>query len=149
MAKTFSRQIDKKIDVSFSSIILFYRVFGCFSAMGVQKHNKKSCRKVFKQKIVSNKSGQKIQIIGQIYFSRYFSSRFWAFLGEGRSKTPQENIGGEGGSGPGPGPGPFLASDLPTTTTYLATHYPRPTGVPVPVFLAAPWPLAGPGPAPG
>jgi hypothetical protein len=40
----------KKIDASFSSILfLFYRVFGCFSARGVQKHHKKR----FTKKIVS------------------------------------------------------------------------------------------------
>jgi hypothetical protein len=33
---------------------LFYRVFGCFLAMGVQKHHKKSCRKVFTKNSTKN-----------------------------------------------------------------------------------------------
>jgi hypothetical protein len=38
MSKTPSQKIDKNFDVSFPRFFLFYRVFGCFSAMGVQKH---------------------------------------------------------------------------------------------------------------
>jgi hypothetical protein len=57
MSKTFSEKIlrkSTKISISFSSIFLFYRVFRCFLAMGVQKHYKKrsakkSCRKVFQK----------------------------------------------------------------------------------------------------
>jgi hypothetical protein len=46
------QNFDKNFDVSFSSTFFFNRVFGCFSATGVQKHYqksfaKKSCRKVF------------------------------------------------------------------------------------------------------
>jgi hypothetical protein len=54
MSKTFSEKIDKFFDISFSSIFWVYRVFGCFSAMGVRKHykkrfTKKSCRKVLQK----------------------------------------------------------------------------------------------------
>jgi hypothetical protein len=67
----------------FSRFVLFYRVFMCFSAMGVQKHYKKrfakeSCRKVFTKN--STKNPKPI-------FSRFLLSRFWAFLGDGSSKT--------------------------------------------------------------
>jgi hypothetical protein len=52
MSKTFPEKIDKNFDVSFSSAFRFYRGFGCFSAMGVQKHYKKrfARRKVFTKK---------------------------------------------------------------------------------------------------
>jgi hypothetical protein len=41
--------------LGFPRFVLIYRVFGCFAAMGVQKHHKKrfakkSCRKVFTPK---------------------------------------------------------------------------------------------------
>jgi hypothetical protein len=53
--ENFFKKIGKYFDVSFSSTFLFCRLFGCFSAMGVQKHYKKrfatkSCRKVFAKK---------------------------------------------------------------------------------------------------
>jgi hypothetical protein len=53
MSKTFPQKINKHFDVSFPST--FYRVFGWFSAMGVQKRYKKlfaekSSRKVFTKK---------------------------------------------------------------------------------------------------
>jgi hypothetical protein len=49
-----SQKTDKIFVISFSSTFLFYRVFRCFLAMGVQKHYKKrftnrSCRKVFQK----------------------------------------------------------------------------------------------------
>jgi hypothetical protein len=52
MSKSFSEQIGGKIDV--------YRVFGCFSAMGIQKYykkrcaQKKTCRKAFTKKSTKN-----------------------------------------------------------------------------------------------
>jgi hypothetical protein len=84
MSKTFSKKIDKNSDVSFSSIFLFYRVFGCFAAIGVQKHNKKRLQKNRVEKFLQ-KNPQKIQ---NRFFIDFFLSRFWAFLGEGSSKTP-------------------------------------------------------------
>jgi hypothetical protein len=62
MSKTFPQKIDKIFDVSFSSIFL-NRVFGCFSAMGVQKHYKNVL-----QKFVFTKKSSKIQ--------NRFASRF-------------------------------------------------------------------------
>jgi hypothetical protein len=84
MSKTFSKTSDKNFDVSFSSIFFpFYRVSGCFSAMGVQKYYTKRSAKNRVEK-----SSQKIDNISVIVFSSIFLSRFWAFLGEGSSKTP-------------------------------------------------------------
>jgi hypothetical protein len=67
----------------FPRLLLLYRVFWCFSAMGVQKHykkrfTKKSCRKSF-EKQIDQKS--------KTDFFSIFLSRFGAFLGEGSSKT--------------------------------------------------------------
>jgi hypothetical protein len=50
-----SKKTDKNFNISFSSTSLFYRVFRCFLAMGVQKHYnervaEKSCRKAFSKK---------------------------------------------------------------------------------------------------
>jgi hypothetical protein len=39
--KLFPKKIDKNFHVGFPSIFLFYRVFGFFEAMGVQKHYEK------------------------------------------------------------------------------------------------------------
>jgi hypothetical protein len=114
MPKTFPKQIDKKFDVRFSSFF-FNRVFGCFSAMSYKKialqKDRVGCRKVF-----SNKNRQKIQ---NRFFSIYFLSCFWAFLGEGSLKTPQKYGGkSRGKSDPGP-----------------LTH-PHPTGSPIFLFFA-------------
>jgi hypothetical protein len=59
MSKAFPKKVDKNFDASSSLTFWFYRVFGCFSAMGVQKHHKKgfterSCRKVFTKKSTKN-----------------------------------------------------------------------------------------------
>jgi hypothetical protein len=43
--ESFLQKINKNFHVSFSSTFLFYRVFGCFSATGVQKHHKNRCTK--------------------------------------------------------------------------------------------------------
>jgi hypothetical protein len=74
-----------KISMSvFPRLFLFYRVFGCFSATGVQKHykkrfGKKSCRNVFTEKKIDQKS--------KTYFSRFFSHVFWRFLLRGEKNT--------------------------------------------------------------
>jgi hypothetical protein len=57
---------------------LFYRGFGCFSAMGFQKHKKKR----FAKEIVSKSFYQKI-VIKRDFLSAFVLSRFWAFRGEG------------------------------------------------------------------
>jgi hypothetical protein len=104
----------------FPRLLLFYRGFGCFSAMGVQRFAKKIVSKSFAASKVSPRaalharcpSGPNANIINYItlhyitlhyisksvykkidkksqtdFFSIFFSL-FWAFLGEGSSKTP-------------------------------------------------------------
>jgi hypothetical protein len=44
-SKTFPRKINKISMSGFPRLLLFYRVFGCFSATGVQKHYKKHSTK--------------------------------------------------------------------------------------------------------
>jgi hypothetical protein len=112
MSKTISKKIDKHFDVSFSStFFLFYRVFGCFSAMGVQKHTQKTfCKKHRVEEFVQKNSTKKLKP----FFSRFVSSRFWAFFDEGSSKTR-------------PDPIPFSYSDPPT---HNGGHR---------FFLPAPW----------
>jgi hypothetical protein len=68
---------------------LFYRGFGCFSAMGVQKHYKKRFAKEIVSKSFYKKFAQKIQ---NRFFLDFFLLRSWAFLGEGIQKTPSKNI---------------------------------------------------------
>ena len=81
MSKTFSEKIlrkSTKISMSvFPRLFLFYRVFRCFLAMGVQKHykkrlTKKSCRKLFTKK--STKKSQ------TDFFSIFFYHVFGRFL---------------------------------------------------------------------
>jgi hypothetical protein len=60
--ESFSQNFDKIFDVSFSSPFLFYRVFGCFSAMGVQKHYKKRFAKKIASKRFYKKFDQKSKI---------------------------------------------------------------------------------------
>jgi hypothetical protein len=86
MSKNFPKKIDKNFDVRFSSAFSFYRVFGFFSAMGVQKHYKKRFAKIVSKSFYKKPQIKKSKPI----FSRFFSSRFWAFLGEGSSKSPQK-----------------------------------------------------------
>jgi hypothetical protein len=88
--KTKVGQSRSMSDVSFSSFLDFfvYRVFGCFSAMGVQTHYKKrftkrSCRKVFTKD--STKNPKPI-------FSRFFYHVFGRFSVRGVQKHDQKNI---------------------------------------------------------
>jgi hypothetical protein len=71
--------------------------FGCFLAMGVQKHYKKRCTKYKKscQKAFTKKSKIDKKIQNRFFFLRFCLLRFWAFLsfsarGEGGSKTRQK-----------------------------------------------------------
>jgi hypothetical protein len=82
MSKT--KKIDKVSMSKFSRSLLLYRVFGCFSAIGVQKHNKKVLQKNKKNRV--EKFAQK----NHFFFLDLVLSRFGAFLGEGSSKTPQK-----------------------------------------------------------
>ena len=110
MSKTFSEKIlrkSTKISMSvFPRLLLFYRVFGCFSAMGVQKHykkrfTKKSCRKVF-----TNKSTKQSQTD---FFSILFYHVFGRFSVRGVQKHDKK-ISGKNLTNPGT----FLASEEPT-----------------------------------
>jgi hypothetical protein len=80
----------------FSSTFLFYRVFG---SSNTKKNTicKEIVPKSFYKKIEINKI--------KPLFLDLFSSRFWAFLGEGSSKTPLKTSENKSD------PGPFLASD--------------------------------------
>jgi hypothetical protein len=86
--ENFSQNNRNFFDVSFSSTFLFYRVFGCFSTIGVQKHYKKR----FTKKIVSKSFYKKFDQNSQTDFFSIVLSRFWAFLGEGSSKTTTKKI---------------------------------------------------------
>ena len=123
MSKTFSRKIDKNFHVSFFSTSFCFIVFSNVSQRvefkALQKtfccFARNSCRKVF------TKNRQKIQ--NRIFFLCFVFSRFWAFFGEGSSKTPPEKYRKK------TDPGPFLASDPP--------HPPRESS-----FLLLPAPCA-------
>jgi hypothetical protein len=81
--KNFSQNFDKNFDVSFSSTFLFYRVFGCFLAMGVQNATKKFCKK-----IVSKMFYKQFDQKSKTDFLSTFLIRFLsAFLGEVSSKA--------------------------------------------------------------
>jgi hypothetical protein len=98
----------QKISTSvFPRLFLFYRVFGCFSAMGVQKHYKKR----FTKKIVSQSFYKKFDQKSKTdFFSKFILSRFWAFLDEGSSKTrPKKDRKNKSD------PSPFSYFDPPTT----------------------------------
>jgi hypothetical protein len=107
MSKTFSRKIDKNFHVSFFSTSFCFIVFSNVSQRcefkALQKtfccFARNSCRKVF------TKNRQKIQ--NRFFFLCFVFSRFWAFFGEGSSKTPPEKYRKK------TDPGPFLASDPP------------------------------------
>jgi hypothetical protein len=92
-SKFFSKKNDKHLDVSFPSIFFwFYRVLGCFAAIGIQNTTKNVSQKNRVEKFLQNKSTDNPKPI----FCR-FLSRFWAFLGEGSSKAlskkyPQKNL---------------------------------------------------------
>jgi hypothetical protein len=86
--ENFFQNFDKKFGVSFSStFFLFYRVFGCFSAMGVQKHYKKRFTKKIVSKSFYKKFDQKSKTdFFSIFFYHVFG-RFSMRLDEGSSKT--------------------------------------------------------------
>jgi hypothetical protein len=102
MSKTFPKKIEKHFEDSFSSTFLFYRVFGCFSAIGVQKHHKTLLSKKVGK---INRNQQKIQ-------SRLFLDLFYHVLGVSRGggvKNTTKNT-----TATKSGPCLFLASDPPT-----------------------------------
>jgi hypothetical protein len=76
--ENFFQNFDKQISMSgFPRLFLFYRIFGCFSAMGVQKHYKKR----FAKKIVSKSFSKNSTKNPKPTFSRIF---FITFLGVSR-----------------------------------------------------------------
>ena len=83
VSKTFPK-ISTKISMSvFPRLFLFYRIFGCFSAMGVQKHHKKR----FTKKIVSKSLYKKIDQKSQtVFFSIFFYRVFGRFSVRGVQK---------------------------------------------------------------
>jgi hypothetical protein len=67
---------------------LFNRVFGCISDLS------EGVSKILKRIFARNASRKSFcggeQTNPKSFFSRFFLSRFWAFLGEGSSKLPQK-----------------------------------------------------------
>jgi hypothetical protein len=89
--------------------------------MGVQKHYKKRFAKKIMSKVFYKKFDQKSKTD---FFSKFVSSRFWAFLDEGSSKTRLKKYRKNN-----PPPSPFSYSDPPT-------HHGGPRLF---SFLPAPW----------
>jgi hypothetical protein len=127
MSKTFPK-ISTAISMSVSPrLFLFYCVFGCFSAMGVQKHNKKR----FTKKIVSKSFHKKFDQKSKTdFFSICFNHVLGRFSVRARGAQKHDkkishtkNLTLD--------PSPFLASDPPT-------HQGGPRGFFVFCFLAAP-----------
>jgi hypothetical protein len=81
--ENFSQNFDQNFDVSFSSTAFVLSRFRVFSAMKVQKHYKKRFTKNRVEKFLQ-KFRPKVQ---NRLFLDFLLSRFWAFLGEGSSKT--------------------------------------------------------------
>jgi hypothetical protein len=112
--------------------------FFCFIAFsGSQRWELKNTKEYVLQKIVSKSvlvSDKKNERNPKPTGSRCLLSRFWAFLGEGSSKTPLKKYIGKRID-----PGPFLATDPPThhgghcfvlvlAAPWRAAHSPSPRG---------------------
>jgi hypothetical protein len=82
--ENFSQNLDKKIDVSFSSTSFVLSRFRVFFSDG----SSKTLQKTFFKKNRVEKFSQKVRPkIQNRLFLDIFSSRFWAFLDEESSKT--------------------------------------------------------------
>jgi hypothetical protein len=79
-----SQKIDKNFDVSFSSTFFVLLRFQVLLSDGSPKTQQKTFYKKNRVEILLQKNRQKIQ---NPFFLDFFFSRFWAFLGEGSSKT--------------------------------------------------------------
>jgi hypothetical protein len=122
MSKTFPKQIDKNFDVSFSSIFF---VLSRFRVRVSQRWEFKNTTKNVLQKNRVEKFLQNIRPkIQNRFFSQFFLSRFWAFLGDGSSKTRLKKYRKNKSD-----PIPFSYSDPPT-------HHGGPRLL---IFLPAPW----------
>ena len=73
----------------FPRLFLFYRIFGCFSAMGVQKHYKKHFAKQIVSKSFYKKFDQKSKTD---FFSNFFYHVFGRFSMRGVQKHDKKNI---------------------------------------------------------
>jgi hypothetical protein len=82
--ENFSPKKSTKKSMSvFIDFFWFYRVFGCFSATGVQKHHKKRLAKKSRRKVFTKNSAKNPKPIP----SRYLLIPFLPFFGEGGLKT--------------------------------------------------------------
>jgi hypothetical protein len=77
--ENFFQNFDKISMSVFPRLFLFYRVFGCFLAMGFKSTTKNVLQKNRVEKFLQ-KIRPKIQ---NRLFCDFFLSRFWVFLGEG------------------------------------------------------------------
>jgi hypothetical protein len=105
--ENFPQKKWQKFRCEFFLDFLFYRVFGCFSAMGVKKHHrkrftKKSCRKAFIKKSTKQSKTDCFLFLDLFY---HVLGRFTARAVQKRDKKYRENKSDTG---------PFLASDPPT-----------------------------------
>jgi hypothetical protein len=96
------QNFDQNSDVSFSSTSVVLSRFRVFFSDG---SSKKQQQNVF-TKIVSKSFCKKFDQKSKPTFSRFFLSRFWAFLGEGSSKTRLKKYQKNKSN-----PSPFLAFD--------------------------------------
>jgi hypothetical protein len=100
--ENFPQNIDQKNRCQFILKKMFYRVFGCFSAMGVQKHHKKR----FTEKNRVEKFLQKNR--PKQFFLDFFYHVFWRFTVRGVHKHDKKYQKTKSYRSP------FLASDPPT-----------------------------------
>jgi hypothetical protein len=106
MSKTFPKEIEKIFNASFSSLFCFVLLsFGCFSAMGVQKHYKQLFWPISKS--FTKKIGQKIK--NRFVLLIYFNCVFGNLSAKEKSKEQHNKL-----SQLFFYPGPFLSSDSPT-----------------------------------
>jgi hypothetical protein len=112
-----SRKNRQKIRVSFSSTLIVYRVFGCFSAMGVQ-----TLQKTFYKKMVSKSICKKIDKKLKPIFSRFVYHVLGRFSVRGVQKHDQKNRGKKLAS-----PGTCLAFEEPTNHIGICLYF----GVPL------------------
>jgi hypothetical protein len=118
MSKKKSK-ISTKISMSvFPRLFLFYRVFGCFSATGVQKHYKKRLTK----KIVSKSFYKKIDQKSKTdFFSNFFNHVFGRFSMRGVQKHDEK-----------------ISQKNPTLVLFRTLTHPPTTGVTDFFFFAGP-----------
>jgi hypothetical protein len=90
MSKTFSGKIEYFVSMSvFPRFILCYRVFGCLSAMGVQKHYKKRFAKTRVETFVQNNRQKNLNP----FFSRFSFITFKGVSRGGDFKNKTKNRG--------------------------------------------------------